>query len=293
MEGEGLPLLNCLWHHLLRSLCSWDSCNQPSKWVYAVLWRVLPRNYPPPQWDDGRVCLDRSNRHQRNWILVWEDGFCDFGRCERSFGGLVRGRFGSDVFFKMSHEVYSYGEGLIGKVAADNSHRWVFREVMSESDTNCSSWSGSLDVKPKAWESQFSSGIQTIAVVAVREGVIQLGSFDKVSEDLNLVIDIQRKFNYLQSIPGLFVMERPNHSPLNHRYKSIDFGQKTTLPALMPPMSYSLGALLSKLPSVIPPRNNDQSHDLKFDSSESTESKPKIEGMFSDQYSEDMAIPPK
>ncbi|KAK1322904.1 hypothetical protein QJS10_CPA02g00284 [Acorus calamus] len=185
MEG-GLPMLNCLWHQMLRSFCSWDSCNHhPSKWVYAVLWRRLPRNYPPPK------------------ILVWEDGFCDFRHCEQSLGGFVKGRFGPDVFFKMSHEVYSYGEGLIGKVAADNSHKWVFNEAMSESDLNCSSWSGAPEAQPKAWEGQFISGIQTIAVVAVKEGLIQLGSFDK------------RRFNHLQSVPGLFVLQRPHQSPLN------------------------------------------------------------------------------
>lgn len=44
-------------------------------------------------------------------ILVWEDGFCDFNECERARSGYFNGGFGADVFFKMSHEVYSYGEG--------------------------------------------------------------------------------------------------------------------------------------------------------------------------------------
>ena len=44
-------------------------------------------------------------------ILVWEDGFCDFHECERAGSGYVKGRFGADIFFKMSHEVYNYGEG--------------------------------------------------------------------------------------------------------------------------------------------------------------------------------------
>ena len=44
-------------------------------------------------------------------ILVWEDGYCDFYECERAARGNTKGRFGADVFFKMSHEVYSFGEG--------------------------------------------------------------------------------------------------------------------------------------------------------------------------------------
>lgn len=93
----------------------------------------------------------------------------------------MKGRFGTDVFFKMSHEVYNYGEGLVGKVAADNSHKWVFKENPNESDPNLiSSWNMSIEPQPRAWEFQFNSGIQTIAIISVREGIIQLGSFDKV-----------------------------------------------------------------------------------------------------------------
>ena len=44
-------------------------------------------------------------------IRVWEDGFCDFCECERTGSGYIKGRFGADVFFKMSHEVYNFGEG--------------------------------------------------------------------------------------------------------------------------------------------------------------------------------------
>ncbi|XP_050212861.1 uncharacterized protein LOC126664499 [Mercurialis annua] len=300
MEG-GLPMLNCLLQHALRSLCAFsDSCNS-SKWVYAIFWRILPRNYPSPKWDYGGTALDRSKGNKRNWILVWEDGFCDFVECERAGSGYMKGRFGSDVFFKMSHEVYNYGEGLVGKVAADNSHKWVFKETSNERDPNfISAWNTTIEPQPRAWEFQFNSGIQTIAIISVREGIIQLGSFDKIVEDLNLVINIQRKFSYLQSIPGVFAIQRP-YLPIQHPYilkpnitviesqetavpvhdnkrgvkrlfderfddipvKSISLGWNNpqngiagppfwSIPPLLPTMSCSLGALLSKLPSVIP-----------------------------------------
>lgn len=42
---------------------------------------------------------------------MWEDGFCDFFECERTGSGYIKGRFGADIFFKMSHEVYNFGEG--------------------------------------------------------------------------------------------------------------------------------------------------------------------------------------
>ncbi|WCJ35479.1 Serine/threonine-protein kinase WNK (With No Lysine)-related [Euphorbia peplus] len=292
---SGLPMLNCLLQHTLRSLCTTTDSTTSSKWVYAVFWRILPRNYPPPKWDYGGTALDRSKGNKRNWILVWEDGFCDFCECERAGSGYVKGRFGADVFFKMSHEVYNFGEGLLGKVAADNSHKWVFKVTPNEGDPNFnSSWNMSVEPQPKAWEFQFNSGIETIAIISVKEGIIQLGSFDKVAEDLNLVINIQRKFGYLQSIPGVFSMQRPylpiqNHHILkpdtafsvddkcqltgvkrfyderldNSAVKSPSFGWNSPqngirapplwgIPPLLPTMSCSLGALLSKLPAVIP-----------------------------------------
>lgn len=200
---------------LLRSLCT--ASDSSSKWIYAVFWRILPRNYPPPKWDHGGSLLDRAKGNKRNWILVWEDGFCDFCECERAGSGFVKGRFGADIFFKMSHEVYNFGEGLVGKIAADNSHKLVFKDSPTENDPSfISSWNASVDHQPRAWEAQFNSGIETIAIISVREGAIQLGSFDKVVEDLNLVLNIQRKFSYLQSIPGIYMTQRPylpTHNP--------------------------------------------------------------------------------
>ncbi|XP_023524486.1 protein RICE SALT SENSITIVE 3-like [Cucurbita pepo subsp. pepo] len=294
---SGLPMLNCLLQHTLRSLClSSESCSSTSsKWVYAIFWRILPRNFPPPKWEFGGSALDRSKGNKRNWILVWEDGFCDFHECEKAASGCIAGRFGLDLFFKMSHEVYSYGEGLVGKVGADNSHKWVFRDNATESDPNLiSSWNSSIEPQPRAWESQFKSGIQTIAVFAVREGVVQLGSFDKVQEDLNLVINVQRKFSYLHSMPGIFAVQRP-YLPSQHPYvlkpdvqmienqstglkrlfssmldessiKSINLGWNTPqhpsasgspvwpIPPLLPSTSCSLRTFKSKLPSNSTPR---------------------------------------
>ncbi|KAL7262216.1 hypothetical protein ACSBR1_000566 [Camellia fascicularis] len=326
MEG-GLPMLSCLLQHTLRNLCTSSDSSTSTKWVYAVFWRILPRNYPPPKWDYGGGALDRAKGNKRNWILVWEDGFCNFYECERA--GNVKGRFGADVFFKMSHEVYSYGEGMVGKVAADNSHKWVFKDSPSENDSSfITSWNVPIDPvrefhafseenlslslcldslislsheqQPRAWQFQFHSGIQTIALISVREGIIQLGSFDKIVEDLNLVISIQRKFSYIQSIPGIYAIQRPyQFQPIQYPYtfkpinnhttfeshddkchhltgtkrllyggkqeeepplKSLSLGYNTTTtsgggappPPLFPSMPCSLGALLSKVPFVVP-----------------------------------------
>ncbi|MCO5562046.1 hypothetical protein L7F22_015672 [Adiantum nelumboides] len=223
-NNGGFPVISYLLQQTLRQLC------MESDWIYAVFWRILPRNYPPPKWDSESSFFDRSKGNKRNWILVWEDGYCDFVACAKinasgepnsstssqtssSSGYFDNYYMGDDnhcmqpeLFFKMSHEVYNFGEGLIGKVAADNSHKWVFKEP-SEGDglDYPSSWAqGALDPHPRTWEAQFRCGIETIAIVAVKEGVIQLGSMKKTFEDLNFVLFLQRKFKCFCSSPNSY-----------------------------------------------------------------------------------------
>lgn len=201
MEEQLSPLaVTHLLQHTLRSLCA---AHDDAQWVYAVFWRILPRNYPPPKWDLQGGIYDRTRGNRRNWILAWEDGFCNFaasGGCDHegaaapaaaaaAYTECAAGQEASqqqglqpELFFKMSHDIYNYGEGLIGKVAADHSHKWVFQEAQpQEREINLiSSWSNPADSHPRTWEAQFQSGIKTIALIAVREGVVQLGSMKKV-----------------------------------------------------------------------------------------------------------------
>ncbi|XP_054794224.1 protein RICE SALT SENSITIVE 3-like [Prosopis cineraria] len=284
MEEHLSPLaVTHLLQHTLRSLC----IHENSQWVYAVFWRILPRNYPPPKWE-GQGAYDRSRGNRRNWILVWEDGFCNFasssapeitsgecpgssvyGNCEfQHYQGLQ-----PELFFKMSHEIYNYGEGLIGKVAADHSHKWIYKEPNEQEINFLSAWHNSADSHPRTWEAQFQSGIKTIALIAVREGVVQLGAVHKVIEDLSYVVLLRKKFSYIESIPGVLL---PHPSSSAYPYKVEGYGsipeqwqyfQRSTLappppelydhfnqqPLKITPSMSSLEALLSKLPSVVPP----------------------------------------
>ncbi|XP_021842864.1 protein RICE SALT SENSITIVE 3 isoform X2 [Spinacia oleracea] len=226
MEEHLNPLaITHLLQYTLRSLC----CQDNSQWVYAVFWRILPRNYPPPKWDTHGGVYDRSRGNRRNWILVWEDGFCNFsasataemnsgnGEYHPTSSASSTANYGDqqfqpfqaslqpELFFKMSHEIYNYGEGLIGKVAADHSHKWIYKEPNENQEINfLSAWHNSADA-PRTWEAQFQSGIKTIALIAVREGVVQLGSVNKVVEDLSYVVLLRKKFAYIESIPGVLL----------------------------------------------------------------------------------------
>ncbi|XP_006355965.1 uncharacterized protein [Solanum tuberosum] len=274
-----------LLQHSLRSLC----IHENSQWVYAVFWRILPRNYPPPKWDSQGGAYDRSRGNRRNWILVWEDGFCNFAASTAEINGnecpgsSSNNNYGEyqhyqglqpELFFKMSHEIYNYGEGIIGKVAADHSHKWIYKEPNEQEINFLSAWHNSADSHPRTWEAQFRSGIKTIALIAVREGVIQLGAVHKVIEDLSYVVLLRKKFSYIESIPGVLL---PHPSSSAYPFKVDGYGAspdawhfQTNLPAPTPtpaelyehfnqhqhmkitPSMSSLEALLSKLPSVIP-----------------------------------------
>nr|XP_043639041.1 protein RICE SALT SENSITIVE 3-like [Erigeron canadensis] len=270
-----------LLQHTLRSFC----IHENSQWVYAVFWRILPRNYPPPKWDGVGGAYDRSRGNRRNWILVWEDGFCNFGASSTSNAGDCSAAVSyadhesaaglqPELFFKMSHEIYNYGEGLIGKVAADHSHKWIAKEPNDHQEINfLSTWNNTADSHPRTWEAQFQSGIKTIALIAVREGVIQLGSIHKVIEDLNYVVLLRKKFSYIESIPGVLL---PHPSSSAYPFKGDGYNasdqawhfQGGNMSMVPPPELYhrynynqplnitpsmsSLEALLSKLPSVVP-----------------------------------------
>ncbi|XP_027099495.2 protein RICE SALT SENSITIVE 3-like [Coffea eugenioides] len=270
-----------LLQHTLRSLC----IHENSQWVYAVFWRILPRNYPPPKWDGQGGVYDRSRGNRRNWILVWEDGFCNFaastteintGECPSSsvYGNCEYQHYQGlqpELFFKMSHEIYNYGEGLIGKVAADHSHKWIYKEPNDQEINFLSAWHNSADSHPRTWEAQFQSGIKTIALIAVREGVIQLGAVHKVVEDLSYVVLLRKKFGYIESIPGVLL---PHPSSAAYPFKIDGYGategwhfqgnlaphaeyyDHLHQPMKITPSMSSLEALLSKLPSVVVPASS-------------------------------------
>ena len=51
-EQLGPVAVTHLLQHTLRSLCTGGAGDAPAphpQWVYAIFWRILPRNYPPPK----------------------------------------------------------------------------------------------------------------------------------------------------------------------------------------------------------------------------------------------------
>ncbi|KAG6552065.1 hypothetical protein Mapa_006373 [Marchantia paleacea] len=193
----------------LRGLC------YKSGWSYAVFWKLKRRS---------------------RMVLTWEDGFYEFSKPSAvssfdsmqttgGFNMMNNGRPGTDslapdipgaedeiglAVARMSYHVYSLGEGIIGRVAFTGKHQWVFGERGSTGEgtgTGRSTGRAINEKYPAGWQQQFTAGIKTIAVVAVPQGVVQLGSTQIVMEDLTLVSHVRGLFGTLQSVPGAFLSD--------------------------------------------------------------------------------------
>uniref|UniRef100_A0A7N1A2V0 BHLH domain-containing protein n=1 Tax=Kalanchoe fedtschenkoi TaxID=63787 RepID=A0A7N1A2V0_KALFE len=155
---------------LLRDLCS------NTGWHYAIYWKLRP--------------------HHSRMVLTWEDAY--FGSCghNESQDYLTSGSYLHDslklAMRAMSYDVYPFGEGIIGEVAASGNHRWVFGDKHVAT-------SSSFVQEHNGWRSQFSAGIKTVAIIAVAPlGVVQLGSFYKIKENMKLADQIKHSLSALQ-----------------------------------------------------------------------------------------------
>ncbi|KAJ4809525.1 Serine/threonine-protein kinase WNK (With No Lysine)-like protein [Rhynchospora pubera] len=179
-------------HEALRNVCL------NSDWTYSVFWTIRPR----PRCRGGNGC--KVGDDNGSLMLMWEDGYC-----RARTGKYVEEIDGEDpvrkAFSKMSIQLYNYGEGLMGKVASDKCHKWVFKEP-SDCEPNISNyWQSSFDALPPEWTDQFASGIQTIAVIQAGHGLLQLGSCKIIPEDLHFVLRMRHMFESLGYQSGFFL----------------------------------------------------------------------------------------
>ncbi|KAK1324373.1 hypothetical protein QJS10_CPA01g00591 [Acorus calamus] len=167
-------------HEALRNICL------HSDWTYSVFWTIRPR----PRCRGGNGC--KVGDDNGSLMLMWEDGFClgREGECLEEIDGEDPVR---KAFSKMSIQLYNYGEGLMGKVASDKCHKWVFKEP-SESEPNISNY----------WQSSFDA---TIAVIQAGHGLLQLGSCKIIPEDLHFVLRMRHTFESLGYQSGFYLSQ--------------------------------------------------------------------------------------
>ncbi|KAK9269246.1 hypothetical protein L1049_001016 [Liquidambar formosana] len=221
-EAVGMMAL----HEALRSVCL------NSDWTYSVFWTIRPR----PRVRGGNGC--KVGDDNGSLMLMWEDGYCRgrVAECLEDIDGEDPVR---KAFSKMSIQLYNYGEGLMGKVASDKCHKWVFKEP-SECEPNISNyWQSSFDALPPEWTDQFDSGIQTIAVIQAGHGLLQLGSCKIIPEDLHFVLRMRHTFESLGYQSG-FYLSQLFSSTRNTSSSSIPTKQ-SAIPTRPPPPIFNWG----------------------------------------------------
>ncbi|KAG8389226.1 hypothetical protein BUALT_Bualt02G0206800 [Buddleja alternifolia] len=160
---------------VLRSFCF------NTGWKYAVFWKLKHRARIMFTWEDAYY--DNNQYPDKNWSNETA-GSSNGGPHSHDPLGLA--------IAKMSYQVYSLGEGIVGQVAVSGKHSWIFSDQYVADSSSTSEYFG-------GWQNQFSAGIKTIAVVAViPHGVVQLGSLHQIAEDLKLVDHIRNVFSELQ-----------------------------------------------------------------------------------------------
>ncbi|CAA3006012.1 RICE SALT SENSITIVE 3-like isoform X1 [Olea europaea subsp. europaea] len=222
-EAVGMMAL----HDSLRTVCL------NSDWTYSVFWTIRPR----PRVRGGNGC--KLGDENGSLMLMWEDGFCRnrVTECLNEIDGEDPVR---KAFSKMSIQLYNYGEGLMGKVASDKCHKWVFKEP-TECEPNVSNyWQSSFDALPTEWIEQFESGIQTIAVIQAGHGLLQLGSCKIIPEDLHFVLRMRHTFESLGYQSG-FYLSQLFSSKRNSSSSSMVHLEQPVMPICPSPPVFNLG----------------------------------------------------
>ncbi|KAE8713638.1 putative galactinol--sucrose galactosyltransferase 1-like [Hibiscus syriacus] len=207
------------------------------------------------------VCLNSDWTYSVFWTIVLAHGFCK-GRvadCLEEIDGEDPVR---KAFSKMSIQLYNYGEGwvlgrLMGKVASDKCHKWVFKEP-TESEPNISNyWQSSFDALPPEWTDQFDSGIQTIAVIQAGHGLLQLGSCKIIPEDLHFVLRMRHTFESPGYQSGFYLSQLFSSNRNGSSLSTIP-SKQSTVPMRPPPPLFNW----SQRP--LPPATNPMLASLNF-----------------------------
>ncbi|PON62602.1 MYC/MYB transcription factor [Parasponia andersonii] len=209
---------------ILRSLCF------NTEWKYAVFWKLKHRARMMLTWEDAYY--DKSEQHDP------AENKCFSKKLEMLHDGLYSHDPLGLAVAKMSYHVYSLGEGIVGQVAVSGKHQWIFADKHEMS--TCSSFEYS-----DGWQNQFSAGIRTIAVVAVvPHGVVQLGSYNKVIEDMKLVTHIRDVFMALQD-SSLGHIPSPIQSRMNSSINLPDMPSKSFDSEVIPDCLHNLDKTLN------------------------------------------------
>ncbi|CAI9271105.1 unnamed protein product [Lactuca saligna] len=160
----------------LKTLCG------VNQWSYAIFWKIGCQN---PK------------------FLIWEECYYEpviYSNVGHEDGGnkvhLLVTKMMKDNYINL------LGEGLVGRVAFTRNHQWIISDNKLQLP----------GVHPPEVSNevftQFSAGIQTIAVIPVHpHGVVQLGSSSTIMENVGFVNDVKGLICQLGCVPGALLSE--------------------------------------------------------------------------------------
>ncbi|RZR72743.1 hypothetical protein BHM03_00016467 [Ensete ventricosum] len=213
-------------HEALRNVCL------NSDWTYSVFWTIRPRP-----------------------MLMWEDGFCRTRVDEIDGDDQVR-----KAFSKMSIQLYNYGEGLMGKVASDKCHKWVFKEP-SECEPNINYWQSSFDAVCSLCHCFASLSFPFLSFPflcfaffywpPIRERERERCPLTTIPEDLHFVLRMRHMFESLGYQSGFYLSQLFSSARNSSPSPSTPMKQ---IPARIPPpiLNWSHPSLASN-PAIAPP----------------------------------------
>ncbi|EXC08468.1 hypothetical protein L484_009611 [Morus notabilis] len=275
-EAVGMMAL----HEALRSVCL------NTDWTYSVFWTIRPR----PRVRGGNGC--KVGDDNGSLMLMWEDGFCR-GRVSECLEDIEGEDPVRKAFSKMSIQL------LMGKVASDKCHKWVFKEP-TECEPNISNyWQSSFDALPPEWTDQFESGIQTIAVIQAGHGLLQLGSCKIIPEDLHFVLRMRHTFESLGYQSGFYLSQLFSSNRNTSSSTSIP-SKQSAVPIRSPPLFNWAQRPLHSPNSMLPspnfqtsprvgfPQPKDETHMFLLPHASET---TRIEDVMGDQHEGDIKWP--
>ncbi|XP_023006039.1 transcription factor LHW-like isoform X1 [Cucurbita maxima] len=190
--------MGLLLKETLKALCG------SNQWSYAVFWKIGCQNPKLLIWEECHYQLLPSFESSGNGsskLLPLEDWE---GCSSMQQANQVEGKLFSLMKQMMcSKQISLVGEGIVGRAAFTGNHQWI----LSSDSTR--------DAYPpevlNELHQQFLAGMQTIAVIPVLpHGVVQLGSFFAIMENLMFINKVKSLILHLGSVPGALLSENYN-----------------------------------------------------------------------------------
>ncbi|KAG4986726.1 hypothetical protein JHK82_034348 [Glycine max] len=178
----------------LRTLCG------RNQWSYAVFWKIGCHNSKLLIWEECYYEPLPCPPHMFGMPdLPYQNGEgCWFSLEYRSSQlGIQEDDQVSSLINKMTvnNSVIIAGEGIVGRAAFTGSHQWILLNNFTKDA-----------YPPQVYAEvhhQFSAGIQTVAVIPVLpHGVVQLGSFFPIIENMGFVKDVKSLILQLGCVSG-------------------------------------------------------------------------------------------